>query len=175
MAEELTSISKARASLTRLSRAAKRRMHRYIITHEGLPQSVLVGFDEYLSMKAAVDLMQHPEIVADIQAGLHELDEGKGISPAEMKQRVRQMERQEETARLATEISAASGVDPGTVEAVMDSLAERILSQVESRGRASIPGVGEVVRYLPGSSGRLKVPEATEGAPETALKTETES
>ena len=88
MPERLTSISKARAKLPRLSQTAQKRLDRYIITLQGQPQSVLIGYDEYQSMKAAVELMQRPDVVEDIKAGLKELEEGKGVPLSGMKVRV---------------------------------------------------------------------------------------
>src|SRR6202140_1889497 len=125
MPERLTSTSKARAKLRRLSQTAQKSLDRYIITVRGEPQSVLIGYDEYQSMKAAVELMQRPEVVEDIKAGLKELDEGKGVPLTEMKARVREAGRLKETNKLAQELAAESGVDSRIVEIVMVHLGEK--------------------------------------------------
>jgi prevent-host-death family protein len=142
MSEQLTPISKARAKLTRLSRSAQRRMERFIITHEGQPQSVLLGYEEYQSMKAAMEMLRHPEIVEDIRAGLEELAEGKRVSPEEMKKQVQEKRAQRVSAELARELAGESGVDAKVVENVMETFAHKMRSDVEAHKRVNIPGVG---------------------------------
>ena len=89
MPERLKSITEARRNLPSLSQAAQKRMDRYIITHQGQPQSVLVGFAEYQSMKTAVELLHTPERIEGILAGLKQLEEGQGVSVEEMQARLR--------------------------------------------------------------------------------------
>jgi PHD/YefM family antitoxin component YafN of YafNO toxin-antitoxin module len=144
MPERLTSTSKARAKLRRLSQTAQKSLDRYIITVRGEPQSVLIGYDEYQSMKAAVELMQRPEVVEDIKAGLKELDEGKGVPLTEMKARVREASRLKETNKLAQELAAESGVDSRIVETVMIHLGEKMMNVLSTQGSPFIPRVGEI-------------------------------
>jgi len=146
MPERLTSTSKARAKLRRLSQTAQKSLDRYIITVRGEPQSVLIGYDEYQSMKAAVELMQRPEVVEDIKAGLKELDEGKGVPMSEMKARVHDAVRLRETNKLAEELAVESGVDSRIVETVMIHLGEKMMNVFSSKGSLFIPGVGEIVK-----------------------------
>jgi PHD/YefM family antitoxin component YafN of YafNO toxin-antitoxin module len=146
MPERLTSTSKARAKLRRLSQTAQKSLDRYIITVRGEPQSVLIGYDEYQSMKAAVELMQRPEVVEDIKAGLKELEEGKGLPLTEMKARVRDAVQLKETNKLAQELAAESGVDSRIVETVMIHLGEKMMNVFSSKGSLFIPGVGEIVK-----------------------------
>ena len=160
MPERLTSISKARAKLPRLSQTAQKRLDRYIITLQGQPQSVLIGYDEYQSMKAAVELIQRPDVVEDIKAGLKELKEGKGIPLSGMKARVREATRLKETNKLAEELAVESGVDSHIVEAVMGHFGEKMITLFSNNERVFIPGVGEViVKELPkGVSGNVGAP-----------------
>ncbi len=144
MPERLTSISNARANLPQLSQSAQKRLDRYIITLQGQPQSVLIGYDEYRSMKAAVELMQRPDVVEDIRAGLKQLDEGKGVPLSEMKARVLQASRAKETSRLAAELAAESGVDSQVVENIVGRFGKKMMTRVSTNGSAFIPGVGEV-------------------------------
>jgi PHD/YefM family antitoxin component YafN of YafNO toxin-antitoxin module len=144
MPERLTSTSKARARLRRLSLTAQKHLDRYIITVRGVPQSVLIGYDEYQSMKAAVELMQRPEVVGDIKAGLKELDEGKGVPLTEMKARVREAGRLKETNKLAKELAAESGVDSRIVETVMIHLGEKMMNALSTQGSLFIPSVSEI-------------------------------
>lgn len=144
MPERLTSISKARARLPRLSRSAQKRLDRYVITLQGQPQSVLIGYNEYQSMKAAVDLMQRPAVVEDIKAGLKELAEGKGLPLTELKARVREAAQSKETNKLAEELAAESGVDPQIVGNIMGRFSEKMMTLFSAKERVFIPGVGEV-------------------------------
>jgi len=144
MPERLTPISKARAKLPRLSRSAQKSLDRYIITLQGQPQSVLVGYDEYQSMKAAVELMQRPDVVADIKAGLKELDEGQGVPLSEMKARVREAAQLNKANKLAEELAVESGVDSQTVETVMGHFGEKMRNAFSTNGSMFVPGVGEI-------------------------------
>jgi len=146
MPERLTSTSKARAKLRRLSQTAQKSLDRYIITVRGEPQSVLIGYDDFQSMKAAVELMQRPDVVEDIRAGLKELHEGKGVPLTEMKARVREAGRLRETNKLAEELAVESGVDSRIVETVMIHLGEKMMNVFSSKGSLFIPGVGEIVK-----------------------------
>lgn len=121
MAERLTPISKARAALTRLSRSAQKRLDRYVITQQGQPQSVLLGYEEYRGMQAAVELLQRPEVLADISVGLKDLENGKRLNSGEMKTRVPEKMREAEVGKLAAELADRSGVDLKTVEAVLSA------------------------------------------------------
>ena len=156
MPERLTSISKARAKLPRLSQAAQKRLDRYVITLQGQPQSVLIGYDEYQSMKAAVELMQRPDVVEDIKAGLKELEEGKGVPLSEMKARVREAAKTRETNKLAAELAVESGVDSQVVENIMGQFGEKMITLFSTNESVFIPGVGEVtVKEVPtGPSGK---------------------
>jgi PHD/YefM family antitoxin component YafN of YafNO toxin-antitoxin module len=145
MPERLTSISKARAKLPRLSQTAQKHFDRYIITLQGQPQSVLIGYDEYQTMKAAVELMQRPDMVEDIKAGLKELDEGKGVPLSEMKAHVRDASHLKVRNNLAEELAAESGVDSHTIETVMGHFGEKMLNIFSAKGSMFIPGVGEIV------------------------------
>jgi prevent-host-death family protein len=84
MAEKLTSISEARRNLPTLSQAAQSQFDRFIITHQGQPQSVLVGISEYQSLKASVELLQRPDIIDNIVVGLAEMKTGNRILLKEM-------------------------------------------------------------------------------------------
>jgi PHD/YefM family antitoxin component YafN of YafNO toxin-antitoxin module len=83
MPEKMKSISEARQNLPSLSQTAQKRLDRYIITHKGQPQSVLLSYKDYLGMKAAAELSRQPEIVESIRTGLRQLDAGKGLTPDE--------------------------------------------------------------------------------------------
>ncbi len=88
MSEKLKSVSEARRTLPSLSKSAQGRMDRYIITQQGQPQSVLLGYNDYQSMKVSLELLQRPEELARLQQGLKDLREGRSITFAELKRQV---------------------------------------------------------------------------------------
>jgi prevent-host-death family protein len=90
MSEQLKSISEARQSLPKLSETAQKRMDRYVITHHGQPQSVLLGYEEYQGLKAMAELVHRPEVIHSIITGLDELRAGKRLSLEDVKKRVEQ-------------------------------------------------------------------------------------
>jgi prevent-host-death family protein len=53
MAEQFTSITNARKTLPVLSQSAQGGDERYIITNQGKPQAVLIGYGEYQGIMAA--------------------------------------------------------------------------------------------------------------------------
>lgn len=83
MPEKTKSISEARQNLPSLSQTAQKRLDRYVITHKGQPQSVLLSYKDYLGMKAAAELSRRPDVVESIRTGLRQLDAGQGLSPDE--------------------------------------------------------------------------------------------
>jgi prevent-host-death family protein len=88
MAEQLKSITDARKTLSEISEAAQERMDRYIITNQGQPQSVLLGYKEYRGMMAAVELMNRPAEMARLKRGLQQLSEGKRLTFDQLKQNI---------------------------------------------------------------------------------------
>lgn len=88
MAEQLKSITDARRSLREISNAAQTRMDRYIITNQGQPQSVLLGYREYQSLKATAELMARPEEQARLEKGLEQLNRGRRLTFDELKSSV---------------------------------------------------------------------------------------
>jgi PHD/YefM family antitoxin component YafN of YafNO toxin-antitoxin module len=63
MAEEMKSVSQARAALPSLSKEAFISMKRFIITQRGEPQAVIIGYPEYRSFLAGMRLFQEPKAV----------------------------------------------------------------------------------------------------------------
>jgi PHD/YefM family antitoxin component YafN of YafNO toxin-antitoxin module len=88
VAEQLKSITDARKSLRAISGAAQSRMDRYIITNQGQPQSVLIGYREYQSLKATQELMSRPEERARLERGLEQLSQGRRRTFDELKRNV---------------------------------------------------------------------------------------
>lgn len=70
MAEEFTSITEARKLLPRLSQTVQRGGERYIITNQGEPQAVLLGYKDYKGLLAAVELLNRPRDLRNLEEGL---------------------------------------------------------------------------------------------------------
>lgn len=96
MAEHTKSITDARQGLPGLSHNAAERMERYIITQQGQPQSVLLGFKDYQGLVATVDLLQQPAALANLHRGLKQIREGQGMTFEEMEARLERAEAGEE-------------------------------------------------------------------------------
>jgi PHD/YefM family antitoxin component YafN of YafNO toxin-antitoxin module len=77
MAEKQMSLVQAKQSLSALSQRAHRGKTRVVITHVGKPQSVLMGYQTYMGMKAAVELLQRPDVIANIHRGLMQAKDGE--------------------------------------------------------------------------------------------------
>ena len=90
MPEEVKSISEARQTLSALSKSARTRMNRYIITQNGKPQSVLLGYKDYQGLMFAAELLGRPDVVESIKGGLSDLKRGRRISAEDMEKRVRE-------------------------------------------------------------------------------------
>ena len=88
MAEQLKSITDARRSLRAISSAAQSGRERYIITNQGQPQSVLMGYREYQSLKATQELMSRPEERARLERGLEQLNLGRRLTFDELKRNI---------------------------------------------------------------------------------------
>jgi PHD/YefM family antitoxin component YafN of YafNO toxin-antitoxin module len=132
MPEQHTSISEARKNLPKLSQAAKTRMDRYIITHQGQPQSVLLGYKEYLGMKAALELLHRPEIMEDIEVGLKDFEGGgERLSPGEVRKQLEASAGSSKLSGLATELGRESGLDARVVASVIDAFVRKIESPKE--------------------------------------------
>jgi prevent-host-death family protein len=84
MAEQMKSITDARQNLPGLSQSAQEHMERYIITNQGQPQSVLVGYSDYQQIKAVMELARRPEAVADIQEGLRQMRSGQRLTTVDL-------------------------------------------------------------------------------------------
>jgi PHD/YefM family antitoxin component YafN of YafNO toxin-antitoxin module len=89
MAEQMKSISEARQNLPYLSLNAQQRMERYVITNQGKPQSVLVGFDDYQKMRAATEILIDPRAKGSIRRGLAEHQAEQRLTVEEVRERLR--------------------------------------------------------------------------------------
>lgn len=88
MAEQTKSISEVRQNLPTLSLNAQQRMERYVITNQGRPQSVLVGYDDYQKMRAATEILLDPRAKGSIRRGLAEQQAGQRLTVEEVRERL---------------------------------------------------------------------------------------
>jgi prevent-host-death family protein len=93
MAEQMRSISEARQSLPNLSLNAQERMDRYVITNQGRPQSVLMGYEDYQKMKASTEILLDPRAIGSIRRGLAEQQAGERLTIEQVRERLRNKKR----------------------------------------------------------------------------------
>ena len=88
--KELTKpISEVRQKLPALARADQERMARVVITQQGRPQAVLLGYEDFLGMKTAVELLRRPGLAAGMEEASAELERGEGVPLEGLKEAVR--------------------------------------------------------------------------------------
>ncbi|MEP7363107.1 MAG: type II toxin-antitoxin system prevent-host-death family antitoxin [Acidobacteriota bacterium] len=89
MKESTKPISEVRQKLPALAKAADERMARVVITQQGRPQAVLLGYEDYLGMKTAVELLSRPGLVEGMETASAELERGEGVPLEGLKEAVR--------------------------------------------------------------------------------------
>ncbi|MDI6642388.1 MAG: type II toxin-antitoxin system Phd/YefM family antitoxin [Elusimicrobiota bacterium] len=72
MATELLSVSELRSHVLRLIQNLEHVPERYIITRDGRPSAVLLGYDEFKSILATLETVLDPEMVKGIKEGLRD-------------------------------------------------------------------------------------------------------
>jgi prevent-host-death family protein len=70
MAEQFRSITETRKALPSLSETVQGGGDRYVITNQGKPQAVLLGYSEYKGLLAAAELLNRPKELAHLEEGL---------------------------------------------------------------------------------------------------------
>lgn len=84
VAMNFKSIAEARRAFTSLSRESQSLMKRFVITNQGKPQSVLLGYEDYQALQAAAYLLQNPVASTSIREGIAQLDRGEGIADRDL-------------------------------------------------------------------------------------------
>jgi len=168
MAERYTPISKARAKLPRLSKTAQDRQDRHIITQKGQPQSVLLGYEDYKTMRAAVELLRRPDVIEDVGTGLKELKQGKRYTFDEARKMIRERRAQEETTELVEKVAADTGLDVEAAGSVVGTVFEMFKAHSGKTGQISIPGVGKF-KFIANAGGTAKVKPKSKAAQSTAI------
>ncbi len=78
--EKTLSITSARNQLLKLTKQVARHMDRYVLTNKGTAEAVLVSVGEYKSLKAAAELLEHPDVLAATLRGFAEIERGEGLT-----------------------------------------------------------------------------------------------
>jgi PHD/YefM family antitoxin component YafN of YafNO toxin-antitoxin module len=86
MAEQFRSITETRKELPSLSQTVEGGGDRFVITNQGKPQAVLLGYSEYKGLLAAAELLNRPKELAHLEEGLAQTQR---ISFEELKENLR--------------------------------------------------------------------------------------
>jgi hypothetical protein len=173
MAEQFKSITDARKALPELSRAAQRGMERCIITNQGEPQSVLLGYGEYLGLVAAAELLDRPRDLASLERGLESgIQQNSLLTFVQLKENLRTRRHQAAAANFAPNGTNGTVPQPPVVEVmgeiktalgqIMTRLGIKTLDDTEHstpsrnrftplRDRPSIPRLAESEVFRPGT------------------------
>jgi len=77
MATELLSVSELRTSVLKLIHRLERVPERYVITREGKPSAVLLGYEEFKNILATLEVVLDLEMVKGIEEGLRDKKAGR--------------------------------------------------------------------------------------------------
>jgi prevent-host-death family protein len=77
MSTELLSVSELRANLLKLIQHLELVPERYIITREGKPAAVLLGYEEFRNLMATLEVVLDPEMIEGIEEGLRDKNAGR--------------------------------------------------------------------------------------------------
>ncbi len=78
--EKTVSITAARSQLLKLTKLVARHMDRFVLTNKGEAEAVLVSVSEYKSLRAAAELLAHPDALAATLRGFAEIERGEGLT-----------------------------------------------------------------------------------------------
>lgn len=78
--EKTISVSSARQNLMKLTKHVSDHMDQIVLTNKGKAETVLLSVAEYQSLRAAAELVMHPEVLAATNRGFRELESGQGVS-----------------------------------------------------------------------------------------------
>lgn len=76
MSEERIPISKIDSKIVESVHSGKRCC---VLTYEGVPKAVLLGYDEYSALREAADLWSRPQVIQDILEGQRQVRRGETI------------------------------------------------------------------------------------------------
>jgi PHD/YefM family antitoxin component YafN of YafNO toxin-antitoxin module len=76
--DKTLSVTSARQQLLKLTKDVRRRMDRVVLTNKGEATAILMSVGEYNSLKAAAELVMHPEVGRATGEGFEQLRRGAG-------------------------------------------------------------------------------------------------
>ena len=76
--DKTLSVTSARQQLLKLTKDVRRRMDRVVLTNKGEAEAVLMSVGEYNSLKAAAEMVMHPEVGRATAAGFEQIRRGAG-------------------------------------------------------------------------------------------------
>jgi prevent-host-death family protein len=120
MAEQFRSITETRKELPSLSQTVEGGGDRYVITNQGKPQAVLLGYREYKGLLAAAELLSRPKDLAHLEEGLAQTER---IGFEELKENLRSRRAapaEAKAASLAAEQMAAAPL--GAIDKKLDQI-----------------------------------------------------
>lgn len=91
-------ISQARSQISQLVTSARQQNQRHALTRNGVPEAVLLGWEDYRSLLATAELASRPDALAALEQGRADEAAGRGISLDEFGRRQLQRAR---SARVA--------------------------------------------------------------------------
>ena len=56
-----------------------------VVTQHGTPQAILIDLESYLNLYETLEDLQRPGFIESIHAGVEEIEQGKGLTMAELK------------------------------------------------------------------------------------------
>jgi prevent-host-death family protein len=73
------SVTEARQNLLKVTKQVSERMGRVVLTNKGRAETVLMSVAEYRGLRAAAELLMHPEVIKATHRGFAEIAEGLGV------------------------------------------------------------------------------------------------
>ena len=121
MAEQFKSITDVRKHLPQLSQAVQAGGDRFVITNQGRPQAVLLGYGEYKGLMAAVELLNRPRELARLEQGLQQT---RKMSFEELKENLKVRKAAQDFAEAATVVEVTEAVPAGSIDRKLDQIRE---------------------------------------------------
>ena len=115
MAEECIPISEV---TSKIAEKVHSQNCRCVLTNEGVPKAVLLGYDEYSALREAADLWSRPQVIEDMLIGQRQVREGRTIPLEDVIRELAQL--RQRVAPLAIEIAGPVAGDRGQERAAMN-------------------------------------------------------
>jgi len=138
MAEQFRSITDARKELPTLAETVEGGGDRVVITNQGKPQAVLLGYDDFRGLLAAVEFLNRPDDLARLRRGLAET---KRISFEELQALVEAGRAKQGTGAKRAREGSEAGIPPRRHESLPAWMNEQIqiaASRIEESARSAI-------------------------------------